>query len=165
MKHKEMSPFQRKLAMLGTEMLPGLGSVLGAFAGGVGAPIGGALGNMASMGLKNLMPQEQQQPMNMGMDMQNPLVFGPEHEGYVNINQNPMEQMQQPYGNQNASMMGNLLGQGVGMAGMAGLQGLLSLLGGQQQPTARESLMAKMDGGLREKLVRMVALRKMLGEQ
>lgn len=153
MKRERITPFQRKLAYLGADILPSLGTALGALAGGVGAPVGGALGGIASAGLKGLIPQQQM----MGQQNQNPLVFGPENEDYINLY--PMQQQMygMPQQGQNMQQFGNALGMGIGAAGNAGISSLLSLLGSGSNPAVGA------DSSLREKLVRIIALKQALG--
>lgn len=155
MKQKPMSSLERKLAHLSTDVLPFLGTALGSLAGGVGAPIGGALGGMASAGLKGLIPPEQQ--YNQPMDR--PMVIGGQGQGFIDLDQYQSQQ-QDPYSPM--GQFGSALGQGMGSMGSDGLMQLLSLLG-QQQPSANQSLMGKMDNTLREKLVRMAAIKQALG--
>ena len=151
---KPMSSLERKLANLSADILPFLGTAIGAAAGGVGAPLGGALGGMASTGIKALIPPEQQQQqMN-----NNPMVIGGQGQGFIDLNQ---QMQQQQMMNQSPDYMG-MFGQGLGNLGGMGIMGLMSML--NPQATPGQSLFAKMDDSLREKLARMVALRQVLGE-
>jgi hypothetical protein len=155
---KSMTPLERKLAMLSADMLPFLGTAIGAAAGGVGAPVGGALGNIASLGIKGFIPPEEQQRNQM---MDRPMVVGGHGQGFIDLDQQ-QQMMQQP--GMGMDQFGGMLGQGLGQLGGMGIMGLLSMLGGQQQPTANQSLFGKMDDSLREKLARMVALKQALGQ-
>jgi hypothetical protein len=163
---KQMTPMQRKLALLSADMLPYLGTAIGAAAtGGAGGPIGGAIGGMASEGIKAFIPPEQQMQQQQGMMTDRPMVVGGQGGGTIDLDQ---QQQQQMFMNQlmqgHDPMQG--LGQGLGALTGAGLTGLLSLLGGGGNDAAKRSMFGKMDAGdgLREKLVRMVALKQALGQ-
>lgn len=152
-----MSSLERKLAHLGTNILPLLGTALGSLAGGVGAPIGGALGGMAATGLQGFIPQEQP-----AKPMDHPMIFGGNGQGFIDLDQYQNQlPSQNPYGGMNE--FGAAFGHGLGSMGGNGMLDILSLLGQPSQPTAQQSLMGKMDNSLREKLVRMAAIKQALG--
>jgi len=152
---KAMTPLQRKLALLSADILPFLGTALGAAAGGVGAPIGGALGGMAGAGLRGAIPEEQQQ-----QNMDRPMIVGGQGNGFIDLDQ---YQNQPMMGNQNMSVDPmHMFGQGMGQLGGQGIMGLLSMLNPQASP--HQTLMGRMDDSLREKLVRMMALKHALGQ-
>lgn len=150
MKNREMT-LEEKLARLSAQALPFLGTALGSFGGPAGSAAGGALGGLAGAGINALLPQEQ-----MMYPQTQPMVVGGHGQGFINLDQN--EQMPQQIGMPMMQQFGNALG---GQLGDMGLQGLMMLL--NQQPSSQQSLMGKMDGGLREKLVRIMALKQMMG--
>ncbi len=150
-RRKRETPFQEKLARLGASLLPAFGTALGSFGGPGGAMLGGSLGGLAQGGIQAMMPQQ-----NMyEPQQQQPMVFGEESPDMFQIpGQNEQMQMQNPGMQQFGANMGNQMGN-------MGLQGIMSLL--NPQATAQQSLMGKMDGTLREKLVRMMAMKQMMG--
>jgi hypothetical protein len=151
-----ISPLERKLAGLSADILPLLGSAIGAAAGGAGAPIGGALGGIAGAGIRSLIPPEQQ----MQQRMDRPMVIGGQGQGFIDLDQQQQQQQMMPQ-NMGMDFMG-MMGNGLGQLGGQGIMGLMSLLNPQASP--QQSLWGKMDDSLREKLVRMAALKQALGE-